>query len=246
MIKLKSYSANTNQGPFLQVNEDDIDIDLANKLFLIFDGYGGTNIGNNCVQSLKKDIKTFYTKFGDDPNATMPFFYSPKYNLEGNALINALHSAHKSLKDENMKKEYGLRGGASMIGGGLSDQLLTLVSIGNCTSFLYRKNHLEIITIPDSLATLTQEKYMAHMQTSPLSGMGLFEDLQMEVKELKLIEDDMVILMTDGAYSRINNEELKSIIEGHESNLAKKIDEVFTLSNTRGNLDNQSCIFLQF
>lgn len=246
MIKLKSYSANTNQGPFLQINEDDIDIDLANKLFLIFDGYGGTNIGDKSVAALKKDIKTFYTKFGADPNSTMPFFYSPKYNLEGNALINALHSAHKSLKDENMKKEYSLRGGASLIAGGLSDQLLTLVSVGNCTSFLYRKNHLEIITIPDSLAALTQDKYKAFLQTTPLSGMGLFEDLHMEIKELKVMEGDVVILMTDGAYSRINSEELRYIIEEHETTLPKKIEEIFTLSNSRGNLDNQSCIFLQF
>ena len=246
MIKLKSYSTKTNQGPFLQINEDDIEIDLANRLYLIFDGYGGSNIGDKAVASLKKDIKTFYTKFGADPNATMPFFYSPKYNLEGNALINALHNAHKSLKDENIKKEYVQRGGSSIIAGGLSDQLLTLVSIGNCASFLYRKNHLEIITIPDSLATLTQEKFRAYLQTAPLSGLGLFEDLHMEVKELKLLEDDLLILMTDGAYSRINNEELKYIIEKQDTILAKKIDEVFELSNTRGNLDNQSCIFLQF
>ncbi len=246
MINLKSYSANTNQGPFLQVNEDDIDIDLVNKLFLIFDGYGGTGIGDKSVAQLKNDIKSFYLKFGQDPDSTMPFFYSPKYNLEGNALINSLHNAHKNLKEENQKKELSLRGGSSIIAGALSSKLLTLVSIGNCESYLYRKNHLEMITSPDSLATLTQDKYKAFLQTTPLSGLGLFEDLQMEVKELKILEGDLVVLLTDGAYSRINSEELKYIIEEHTFTLPKKVEELFKLSNSRGNLDNQSCIFLQF
>ncbi|MFI5390421.1 MAG: PP2C family protein-serine/threonine phosphatase [Bacteriovoracales bacterium] len=246
MIKLKSYSANTNQGPFLQVNEDDIDVDLVNKLFLIFDGYGGSGIGDKSCQSLKRDLKAFYTKFAEDPDSTMPFFFSPKYNLEGNALINSLHSAHKSLKDENLKKEYALRGGASIIAGALSEQLLTMVSIGNCLSLLYRKNHLEIITKPDSLATLTQDKFKAHLQTTPLSGLGLFEDLYMNIKELKILEGDLIIFLTDGAYSRINNEELRYIIEAIDLSLPKKVEEVFKLSNSRGNLDNQSCVFLQF
>ena len=49
MIKLKSYSARTDSGPFLQVNEDDHDVDLINNLFLIFDGFGGSNVGDKAV-----------------------------------------------------------------------------------------------------------------------------------------------------------------------------------------------------
>jgi serine/threonine protein phosphatase PrpC len=96
------------------------------------------------------------------------------------------------------------------------------------------------------LATLTQDKYKAYLQTTPLSGLGLFEDLYMNIKELKILEGDLIIFLTDGAYSRINNEELKYIIEANDLTLPKKVEEVFKLSNSRGNLDNQSCVFLQF
>jgi len=246
MIKLKSYSAKTNQGPFLQVNEDDFDVDLVNKMFLLFDGFGGSGIGDKAVQSLKSSIKTFYTKFGDDPDATMPFFYSHKYNLEGNALINCLHNAQKLLVNENQAKEISQRGGASAIAAVLAESLLIMASTGNCLSYLFRKGQLEVINRPDSLEYLSGEKFNSYLQTTPMSGFGLFEDLHLSVKELRPIEGDLIIFMTDGVYSRINNEELKYIIEKSELYLPEKIDEIFELANSRGNLDNQSMVFLQF
>ena len=33
MIELKEFAAKTSQGPFLEVNEDDYDVDILNKLF---------------------------------------------------------------------------------------------------------------------------------------------------------------------------------------------------------------------
>ena len=38
-MNLKKYAFQSNQGPYLQVNEDRIDIDLPNKLFLLFDAF---------------------------------------------------------------------------------------------------------------------------------------------------------------------------------------------------------------
>ena len=246
MIKLKSYSAKTNQGPFLQVNEDNFEIDLVNKMFLLFDGFGGAGIGDMAVQSLKKNIKNFYTKFSDDPDSTMPFFYSHKYNLEGNALINTLHNAQKLLVGENQAKEISLRGGSSAIAAVQSENLIITASTGNCLTSLYRMGHLEVVNYPDSLEFLSGEKYNSNLQTTPLSGFGLFEDLHLSIKEIRPMDGDLLILMTDGVYSRINNEELKYIIERPGKYLPEKIDELFDLANSHGNLDNQSMVFLQF
>ena len=54
MISLKGFSSKTHQGPFLQTNEDDIDVDLINDLFLIFDGFGGAGIGDRTVGVIKE------------------------------------------------------------------------------------------------------------------------------------------------------------------------------------------------
>ncbi|MBT7608750.1 MAG: SpoIIE family protein phosphatase [Bacteriovoracaceae bacterium] len=245
MNQLKSYAARTDQGPYLQVNEDGQDIDLINKLFLIMDGFGGSNVGDETVKVAKETIKKFYTKIGGDPDSTLPFYYSHKYLLEGNALINSMHYAHATIKDMNLDKEMNQRGGASVIGASVADNIMTLVSTGNCLCYLSRRGNLSLVSRPDGQLYLGHDDYEAHFHCAPTSGLGLFEDLHLKVDEIRILKDDLFVFMTDGVYARISEKEIEYIIE---KNLAsnKKIDEMFELANSRGNLDNQTTIFLQF
>lgn len=245
-MKLKSYTAKTHQGPYLQTNEDDIEVDLRHDLYLIFDGFGGATIGDKAVQFLKEQIKKFYTRVGGDPDSTLPFFFSHKYLIEGNALVNSMHYAHALVKKEFSGKEMSQRGGASAIGVAQAENLLTFVSTGNCRGYLYRKGELTEIVRPDSMECLAPDDYQAHFYTTPMSGFGLFDDLHLTVQERRIYEDDLIILMTDGVYARINESELKYIVEKNDKTPLEKITELFKLSNSRGNLDNQTTLFLQY
>jgi serine/threonine protein phosphatase PrpC len=44
-MDLINFSVETHQGPFLNVNEDGFEFDFENEIFMIFDGFGGNNIG---------------------------------------------------------------------------------------------------------------------------------------------------------------------------------------------------------
>lgn len=245
-MKLKSYSARTHQGPYLQVNEDDVDVDLRNKLYLIFDGFGGTGVGNKAVQEIKSTVKKFYTRIGGDPDSTLPFYYSHKYLLEGNALINSLHYAHSLIKKNNGEQEMNQRAGASAICIAQADNILTLASTGNVMGLLYRKGRLEELVKPDSFKQMARNDYNPHFYTSPMSGFGLFDELHLTVQELRIYRDDLLVLLTDGVYSRLSLDEVKYTIDKGELASVEKVDELFELSNSRGNLDNQSALFLQF
>lgn len=245
MIDLKSYGLQTHQGPHLNLNEDLVEADLANNLFMLVDGFGGSNVGDRAASMVRDQLKRSYTRIAVDPEATFPFFYSHKYLIEGNALINAFHRAHQTITKDNEEKNLDNRGGASVLAAAISENILTLVSTGNCVAYLYRKGHLSQEILPDSLASLSRDSFQAHFHSVPMSGIGLFEDLHYSVKELKVTEGDIVILLTDGAYSRLSIDEIKYTVEKNESEL-EIIKELFRLSNDRGNLDNQSGIVLQF
>lgn len=246
MITLKRYSANTHQGPYLQLNEDDHDIDIINNLFMVFDGFGGSNAGDKAVELLKNNIKDFYTKLSDDPDSTLPFFYSYKYLLEGNALINAIQNAHKVLLKDNASKDLSKRGGAAAICSSLSENIMTLVSVGNCASYLFRNGTLSPITHPDTMGQLSKDNFNFHLLSCPMSGFGLFEDLHTEVREVRVAENDIVLILTDGAFNRLKEEELEFILREKSPDLSEKIKEIFKLSNSRGNLDNQTGVILEF
>ncbi len=246
MIELKSFGMATHQGPHLNINEDLVDADIANQLFLVIDGFGGSNIGDKAAEIIKDSIKRSYTKIAIDPEATLPFYFSPKYLIEGNALINAFQTAHQNIIRVNEEKSLESRGGGSVIAGAVSENILTLVSTGNCSAYLYRKGHLSHEVLPDSLASLSRDTYQNYFHSVPMSGVGLFEDLHYSVRELKLRQGDTVILLTDGAYARLNIDELKYMIEKYRDEEGNLLKEIFAMSNERGNLDNQSGLVLQF
>ena len=245
-MRLKSFVAHSDQGPFLQINEDAYDFELENNLFMVLDGFGGVGSGDIAVSKLKENIKKFYTQISSDPDCTLPFFYSPKYLIEGNALINAMLFSHQSLMRDNASKEVALRAGASGLFAAIGESILTLSSVGNCTAFLHRQGVLTKIFIEDSFQFLSNDTCDAHLKSMPLSGFGLFPDLYYQVKEVRLYSGDIIIIMTDGAYSRVIQDEIKSIVSNPNKELKEKIVELFALSNGRGNLDNQTAMILEF
>lgn len=234
MNELKSYSLETSQGPHLNLNEDLIDVDLGLQLFMVVDGFGGSNIGDRVAMSSKDHIKKFFGKISKDPESTLPFFYSPKYLLETNALINAFRGAHEQISKENLGRSINNRGGASVLALALSDNMASIVSTGNCQALLYRKENLITQMLPDSFAS------------APMSGVGLFEDFHYQVSEFKILPGDLVLLLTDGAYERCAHLEMLEMCKRNNSNEMAIIKEIFQFVNDRGNLDNQSAMILQF
>ncbi|MDH5580491.1 MAG: SpoIIE family protein phosphatase [Bdellovibrionales bacterium] len=246
MIKLKRFAAKTDQGPFLNINEDNLDVDLSNKLFQVIDGFGGINAGDKASSYIKDQLKNLYTKITEDPDSTLPFFYSSKYLVEGNALINAIHNAHKNLINENKEKDFSKRGGASAIFGALSENILTLASIGNCLCFLIRRGDVTQVTKPQNFEQLSKDNYKNYQLTLPTNGLGLFDDIQIDIQELRLRENDYVLLMSDGACNRIKMTEISGLLNQSYQELDQFIENLFMLNNERGNLDNQTALILHF
>jgi serine/threonine protein phosphatase PrpC len=246
MIELKSFGFFTHQGPHLNLNEDLVDTDIANQLFIMIDGFGGSNIGDRAAAMIRDSVRRSYTKIATDPDATLPFYFSHKYLIEGNALVNALQSAHQVILKDNESKNLESRGGGSVLVGAMSENVLTIISTGNCSAYLYRKGHITLEIIPDSLSSVSRDTFHSYLHSVPMSGVGLFEDLHYSMRELKICEGDVILFLTDGAYSRINSEEIKYILEKHLESELDTIKELFKLSNERGNLDNQSGLILQF
>jgi serine/threonine protein phosphatase PrpC len=245
-MDIKSYHARTDQGPFLNLNEDAIDSDIVNNLYMLLDGFGGSGIGDKTVNLVKETVSTFYTKVGCDEDATMPLYYSHKYLLEGNTLINAMKFAHRKVLESNHKKEMSEKGGASGVFVSLADNIVTCASVGNCLALLGRKGKLSTIVSPDNFEFLSNDSYEREFSTAPLSAFGLFEDLHIELREVRVSQGDQIIVVSDGVYARVDNNEIGEILNRADGAVQDSVDELFALANKRGNLDNQSILILNF
>ncbi len=246
MIKIKSYYAKTDQGPYLIVNEDDHKVDITSGLYMIFDGFGGTGIGDRVVKEVKSNIQSFYMNIGNDSEATFPFYFSHKYLIEGNALINAMEFAHKIVNIDNASKDMDSRGGTSTICCALAENIMTFAQVGNCSAYILRRGKLLNILSPDCLQTVAMDNFISQFHFAPTSGIGLFEKLHLNIQEHRIIEGDLIVLLTDGVYARIDFIEITHILSNIDNSLEDKGQKMFDLSNFRGNRDNQTTVLLQF
>ncbi len=241
--KMYSYS---NQGPYLQVNEDSYSADILNGLFVVYDGFGGGGVGDKAVTEASINITTVYKRLGLDEEITMPFYYNYKYLLEGNALINAVHYAHKELYKKNQELNLNKRGGVSLAGLSLSENLGTFVGVGNCRLYLCRNGRPYVIYRGDSLLNVSKDLLELDNKTIPLNALGLFEVLNPSVFEFKIIEDDLVFLCSDGVYSKVSEDEINYASISYKNELSKMAEYLVSLANSRGNYDNQTMLILEF
>jgi serine/threonine protein phosphatase PrpC len=246
-MQLKAYAVKTDQGPYLNINEDGYEFDIIENFYFLMDGFGGSGVGDKCVEEIKQNMRGFYNKIAQDPDSTLPFFFSPKFLIEGNALINAMIFTHKKIFEQNMKVDMSKRAGSSGIFAIKHESIFTFASVGNCMGYLLRSGSIQKIFIPDDFNLLSSDQFEKHYRTMPLSAFGLFSDLYYQVKEVRVEKGDAFILLSDGVHSRLAEHEILHYLEKNESGDQQKILEtLFDLANKRGNLDNQTAMLLQF
>ena len=245
-MRLKSYAAQTHQGPYLQVNEDGYDFDFENDLYMVIDGFGGSGVGDRAVEKLKQEIKTFYTQISDDPNATMPLYYNPRNLLEGNAIINSLMNAHQNLLKANQERPINQRAGASALVAVRAESLLILVGVGNCSAYHFRRGKLSKVILEDSMQLLAKDIFTSRFRTSPMSALGMYPEMGHQLREVRLAEGDKVLLLTDGVYACLEEEELLYTLNRTAPDAQERVNSLLKLSNSRGNLDNQTAVILEF
>lgn len=243
---LKKVSYFTHQGPYLHINEDLVDSDVDLNLFTIFDGFGGSNVGDVASQTAKDQLKRGFTKISADEDSTMPFIYSARYVLETNALMNAFHQSHQALLKSNQNKKIENRGGSSACALALSSKIVAVVNCGNTNAFIKRGNEFKPLIPSDNFQLVSAVKeQQKNLTTLPTMALGLFEELQMHVTEFLPQKGDVVLLATDGLVSMLPESQIREIIDQDldDVQLLQKLAEI---NNDFGNWDNQSGIILRF
>ena len=88
---------------------------------------------------------------------------------------------------------------------------------------------IEKLFIEDSFRLIADDDFGRHFRTMPMSGFGLFQDFHYQLRELKVLEGDALILLTDGVYSHLKEEELSYLFFNAKEENNRKISKIFKL-----------------
>lgn len=245
-MPISSFGIKTDQGPFLKVNEDFYEADIEKNLYMLIDAFGGAGVGDKAAKKVSELIKENYGRISGDVDATLPFYYSPQFNPETNALINSILYVHQIICQDNTDQEMQYRAGVCGTFIAVHDDMASIVNIGNLRSLLISDDQVQCIIAEQDFQYQVPRSAHDGINRIPISAIGLYEELSFQVKEVRLQKNDLIISLTDGVFPYMNDSEVKYMLDQTGRDLGKSIDHLFSLANDRDNHDNQSCLILAF
>lgn len=79
-----------------------------------------------------------------------------------------------------------------------------------------------------------------------MTAIGMYPELSYQMREVRLLEGDKVLLMTDGLYAHLSEEEILHHLNRTAPDAQERLNSLLKLSNSHGNLDNQTAMILEF
>ncbi|RKD34366.1 Stp1/IreP family PP2C-type Ser/Thr phosphatase [Thermohalobacter berrensis] len=235
----------TDVGEIRKINQDSFfysDLDQF-PLFVVADGMGGHNAGEVASRRAVEIVKKI--------------FYDNKEKLLNNDIEvsefikNTLKKANLIVYEEAQKKEecYGM--GTTVTMAYIYDNRLFIGHIGDSRAYLFRNNELIQLTQDHSLVaelvrkgSITKEEAINHPQKNIITrALGTEEDIEIDIISKDLIENDIILLCTDGLTNMVSEERIKEILLLNK-NLQDACDELTKTANDLGGFDNTTVMLI--
>ncbi len=209
-------------------------------LFVVADGMGGHQAGN--VAS-KLGVETFvkYYKMTRKKGTSIPESLLESINRSNSAVLT------KASTDLD-KRGMGTTFSALLI----SDSKLNIVHIGDSRIYLVREDKIRRITTDHTFVEkmvsegrITPEEARRHPQKNILyMSLGARETFHPEeIVDLDVKKNDIYLICSDGLTDMVTDDAIKEYCQSYPPE--KAVDELITLSNKNGGLDNISVIVVE-
>lgn len=219
-------------------NEDRFYIDPEHKLFLVADGMGGQERGEQASAMAAEIVPRVIGErlSANDPPAT--------------AVQQALLKANQAILDASQNQPFSRRMGTTAVLALLHDGKVYVSGLGDSRAYLLRNNKVEQLTVDHSVAhalylsgALTQEESRIspyqHVLHKYLGCPTLFDGV--EVRTIEPQPGDRLVLATDGLTNFVEPTDLGAG-PGRHPNLHAWVEHLVQLALERGSRDNVTCV----
>ncbi len=245
----------TDTGLTRQNNEDAYLIDDETRLFLVSDGMGGHQAGEVASQLAVEVIQKYFSRKKS----------KKQNNADAETISETGKTDQVSFLAAELSKSIGYanrviyqvgEGDIKYRGMGCTIAALVLVdpdsaiiaNVGDSRIYLMRNNGLEQLNEDHTLLNEylkndpdfmnTKEDYVAsHLDHILVRALGIDEDLEVDVRQIKLKEGDRFILCSDGLTDMLSDPEILEVARS-EKKLDKLCSKLVALANEKGGLDN--------
>jgi serine/threonine protein phosphatase PrpC len=189
------------------IQEDVATVSIDKGVFAVADGFGGGEVGCEAAQTASDALREFLEKEAGDLEATLPFVLRSYYSLPANVLFNALIYANRKILELNHDKNIHEKGGTSLLAAFVDADLIALASVGSCSAWLLREGVGKEIVRAKSYGRFLDPCLVERTDAFavPLAALGMVEDLEPEITEVRFKPRDWLLLHTDGLTEEMLN-----------------------------------------
>jgi len=245
-VELKNfeYSAKNNVGLVRKTNEDYYGyFDTINgHVFVLCDGMGGHNAGEVAARIAVACVNHFFSTI-----------FHKNIKL---ALKEAIEYANEQIiVAATDRKEYYLMG-CTIVIVVVVHKKIYYAHLGDSRIYLFKNNNLQQITRDHSYiqtlidkGEITKEKARTHPRRNEIEralGIGINVEPNVCKRHLKLSNNEILILCSDGLNSMLEDEEIEKIVNQNKNNIDTVVDKLIETTNQKGGFDNVTIQAIKF
>ena len=239
---MKAFSA-TDVGQKREVNQDYIycnenAVGALPNLFIVADGMGGHNAGDFasrfCVENMVETLQL-----------------SSEKTIIG-MIENAITETNEKLILQS-KEKVGLEGmGTTLVLATISEHIMYVANIGDSRLYLINDT-IKQITQDHSLVEemvktgeIKKEEARFHPKKNIITrAIGANNKVIPDFFEICVIEDDIILLCSDGLSNMLDDQELYQIVHQYKDDLKKAVEVLLLRANECGGKDNIAVVLVQ-
>jgi protein phosphatase len=244
-------AAQTDVGLRRAHNEDSLCADPDLGLFVVCDGMGGHKAGEVAsrlaVQVIQRHLRE------SSANALQPIVGDddPAFSPQTNRLGSAIRLANRAIHDAGRSQPDHAGMGTTVVSTMISCQLLSIAHVGDSRMYLIRSGAIQPLTADHSQVVeevrrglLTEEQAERSPHRHVLTrALGISQDIQVELNEVRLLEGDAFLLCSDGLTGAVKPAEILRAIRSEQEPQAA-CERLVTMANAAGGEDNTTVILV--
>ena len=222
--------------------------DLGDKglVLVVSDGMGGALAGDVASRMAVDSVRQMLVGEGDA-------FCDPDLDLV-ECLKSATHYANTAIHLKSQEDSRCAGMGATFTGAAVKGDSLDLVQVGDSRGYVIRKEHIRLATKDQSLVQqlvdvgqISESEAETHMfRNVILQALGAQSEVQPVTGRIRLRQDDLVLLCSDGLSGKLRAEDIQQIVINSKGDLAKACDKLIEEANNRGGEDNITVVLARF
>ena len=239
-----TVTGKTDPGLVRSTNEDNFFCDEKIGLLIVADGMGGHAAGEIASRLAVTVIRDYFLSLPKQYGK-----YISSYGAATNRLNSAVSLANLAILDA-ARKSPQLKGmGTTIVAVLLNGNKLSIAHVGDSRAYLIRAGSIVQLTqdhslvneqIKNDIITASQAS-QSEMKNILIKALGISEDIEASLDELTVINNDILLLCTDGLSNMITDETILDIILSSRHYDAV-CDSLISAANAMGGQDNVTAV----